>query len=311
MTTALATRDNGTALAAPTITPDQMDLIRKTVAKDATPDELKLYLYDCARQGVHPLDKLIHFTKRSGKYTPVTSIDFMRIQAANTGECLGISDPVFVAGPKSPEEFAATVTVKRIVQGQVAEFTATARWSEYKPDQAFMWQKMPHTMLGKCAEALALRKGFPKQLAGLYAREEMDQAEAPAPLVRAPQAPQQADQPPVAGGEIIEAAAVRPPAPEGSVYIEECTPGTHAKKAGEVTLSNGEVASVWKSDQQLFDLAVSLCQEGKPVKVTLQPGKGNYGPTLKRLERMDALQVDRSWVDDVPPVQVDEKDLPF
>ena len=295
---------------APVITSEQMALITKTVAKDATPDELKLYLYDCARQGVHPLDKLIHFTKRAGKYTPVTSIDFMRIQAHATGECMGISDARFFGTPKT-DDFEAMVTVKRIVQGQVAEFTATARWSEYKPDQAFMWTKMPHTMLGKCAEALALRKGFPKQLAGLYAREEMDQEDSkPEPLVKAPQRVEPAN------AEHVEAAAevlaTRPPAPAGSCYIEECTPGT-GKKAGEVTLSTGEVATVWASTGQLWDLAVQLCQEGKPVKATLQPGKGNYGPTLKGLARLDAEHDQRrdeshrgDWTQDVPPL-----DQPF
>jgi phage recombination protein Bet len=161
---------------ASTVTGDQLELIRTTIAKDATPDELKLFLYDCQRQGTHPLDRLLHFTKRAGKYTPITSIDFMRIRAAETGELAGSDDAVFTGTP-AQNGFEAHVTVYRLVQGQRCAFSATARWSEYKPDQAFMWNKMPHTMLGKCAEALALRKGFPRQLAGLYAKEEMEQAE--------------------------------------------------------------------------------------------------------------------------------------
>lgn len=157
---------------------DQMDLVRRVIAPDSTPDELRLFIYDNQRRGVHPLDKLIHFTKRKGKYTPITSIDFMRTRAAETDVYAGSDDAVFVGDPGEPG-FSARVTVHRMVQGQPRPFTATARWSEYYPgdDQGFMWRKMPHTMLAKCAEALALRKGFPQQLSGLYAAEEMEQVE--------------------------------------------------------------------------------------------------------------------------------------
>jgi len=189
---------------APTVTSEQLALITRTVAKDATPDELKLYLYDCQRQGVHPLDKLLHFTKRGGKYTPVTSIDLMRIRAAETGEYAGSDDARFVELETHTGCDAATVTVWRLVQGQRCSFTATARWSEYCPAQGsdHMWRKMPHTMLAKCAEALALRKGFPRQLAGLYASEEMDQAQAPAPLSAAiPPQQERRENPAAATGE--------------------------------------------------------------------------------------------------------------
>jgi len=165
------------AVATRAVTPGELELVKRTVANGATDAELKLFLYDCARQGVHPLDKLLHFTKRGGKYTPVTSIDLMRIRAAETAEYAGSDDAEFPGTGLGTPEWAR-VTVWRFVQGQRCAFTATARWSEYYPgDQSgHMWKKMPHTMLAKCAEALALRKGFPRQLAGLYAKEELDQA---------------------------------------------------------------------------------------------------------------------------------------
>lgn len=165
-----------TAPLAPLVTNEQLDLVRRTVANGATDAELQLYLYDCQRHGVHPLDKLLHFTKRKGRYTPITSIDLLRSRASDTGEHGGTDDPRYT-GEAGKSDFTATVTVYRIVQGQRCPFSATARWSEYKPDEDFMWRKMPHLMLGKCAEALALRKAFPRQLAGLYAQEEMDQSD--------------------------------------------------------------------------------------------------------------------------------------
>jgi phage recombination protein Bet len=156
------------------VLPEQIDLIRRTVAKDATPDELELYFYDCKRQGVHPLDKLIHFTKRDNRYVPITAIDFMRMKAASTQEYAGSDDAVY-SGTPGVKGFEAKITVYRMVQGQRCSWSATARWDEYYPGEraGHMWRKMPHVMLAKCAEALALRKGFADVLHGLHIEEEL------------------------------------------------------------------------------------------------------------------------------------------
>jgi len=161
-------------------------LVKNTINGDLNEEEFQLFMHDCKRQGVHPLDRLIHPTIRTDrktgvrKYTAITSIDLFRMRAEATGELAGNDDPVF-SRKIGDAGFEAKVTVWRMVQGQRCPFTATARWSEYKPPPPndFMWNTKPHVMLGKCAEALALRKAFPKQLGSLYVREEMEQAGVP------------------------------------------------------------------------------------------------------------------------------------
>jgi len=158
------------------ITPDQVTLIKSQIAVGATDDELKLFLHVADKSGLDPLSRQIYFIKRSGKMTIQTGIDGFRAVADRTGQYIGSSDAIFEEISNNPVK--ATVTVNKVVQGVIGNFTATARWSEYYPgkSQGFMWDKMPHTMLGKCAEALALRKAFPAQLSGLYTGDEMDQA---------------------------------------------------------------------------------------------------------------------------------------
>lgn len=162
-------------------TKSQVDLIKATIAKGASDDELKMFLYVCQRTGLDPFTKQIHLVprwdSRLGKEVrmPIVGIDGLRSIAERTDNYAGNDDPIYDDEAKPNK---ATVSVYKIVQGQRVAFTATARWSQYCPpeNQAFMWNKMPHLMLGKCAEALALRKAFPAVMSGLYVAEEMAQA---------------------------------------------------------------------------------------------------------------------------------------
>jgi phage recombination protein Bet len=179
---------------------EKVELIKKTVAENATPDELKLFLYQASRTGLDPLARQIYFQKRYNKrrnkyeMTVITGIDGYRLVADRTGQYAGNDDPVFDS-EDSPRK--ATVTVYKIIGNVRCPFTASARWDQYYPgdEQGFMWRKMPHLMLGKCAEALALRKAFPAELSGLYIKEEMDQADAEQAAPYAAPAPQSAPAP--------------------------------------------------------------------------------------------------------------------
>lgn len=160
---------------------DKKALIKRTVAKDATDDELALFLHQADRMGLDVLSKQLVFQKFNSKDGPkvsfITTVDAYRIIAERSGTYAGNDEPVFSGGTADKPE-KATATVWKIVAGMRVAFTASVYWSEYCPPSPrdHMWQKMPHVMLGKCAEAAALRKAFPNDLAGAYIREEMDQA---------------------------------------------------------------------------------------------------------------------------------------
>jgi len=180
---------------------EQMDLIKNTVAKGSTDMELKMFLHQCKKTGLDPLAHQIYCVKRwnaktqQNDTTIQTGIDGYRVVADRTGKYAGSDDYRFDNGLTEYEMLqaekiqptTATVTVYKMINNVRCPFTATARWDEYYPGdkQGFMWKKMPFLMLGKCAEALALRKAFPQELSGVYVKEEMEQAETGEPKILA------------------------------------------------------------------------------------------------------------------------------
>jgi phage recombination protein Bet len=159
------------------------------------PDVILFFSKSCAETRLSPFKRQVHLIKRNVKqgnewvarYTVQTGIDGYRAIANRTGLYAGNDEYKFDEGINEYQMISdgrkrptvATATVYKMLAGTRCPFAASVRWEEYYPGekQGFMWDKMPFTMLGKCAESLALRKAFPEELSGVYTDEEMAQAE--------------------------------------------------------------------------------------------------------------------------------------
>lgn len=212
----------------------QLQLVKRTVAKDCTNDEFDMFIEIAKRQGLDPFRKQIYafvFHKDDAEkrqFVPVTGIDGYRAIAKRTGQYRpSDQEPDIEFDEKLKSEWnpkgiksARVIVYQYGPDKQWYPIIGKAAWDEFAPlieegewvpmldnsgNQILQtegkwrgkpkrkkvgngtfkltkdnWKTMPEVMIAKCAEAQALRKGWPEEYSGTYVFEEMDRMEATA-----------------------------------------------------------------------------------------------------------------------------------
>lgn len=195
------------------LTSGQVSLVKSTIAKDCNHDEFNLFMEAAKSYGLDPFRKQILpmvFNKNARdqskrRLSIIVARDGLRVIAQRCKNYRPASDKAewetdpALAGPLNPKGLiSCTVYLwQQDSRGDWFKVKGEAEWDEFAPiaeewaedkqgrrrptgkkvlDASGNWAKMPKVMLEKCAEAQALRAGWPEQFGGIYAEEEMDRA---------------------------------------------------------------------------------------------------------------------------------------
>ncbi|HDL7455133.1 TPA: phage recombination protein Bet [Yersinia enterocolitica] len=161
--------------------------LKNSIYPGAKDDSVIMAVSYCRARQLDPLMKPVHLVPMSvkdaltGKYETrdvvMPGVGLYRIQADRSGNYAGAQEPEF--GPDLTQTFNGVeitypqwckYTLSKLMpNGTIVEFSAKEYWLENyatagRDTQApnAMWKKRPYGQLAKCAEAQALRKGWPE-----------------------------------------------------------------------------------------------------------------------------------------------------
>lgn len=166
----------------------QVELIKNTVAKGATTDELNMFMYLANQYNLDPFKKEIWFMKFGGQTTMMTSRDGYLKYAQMNEDFEGLMSFVVKEGDVfeiDASEYKVTHkfgTKRGKVLGAWSRcdrkgkrpFIAYVEFDEYNKNTN-IWRSYPSAMIQKVAEVFVLKRAF--GINGLVTREEIDGGE--------------------------------------------------------------------------------------------------------------------------------------
>lgn len=179
----------------------QLAALRHMGVENASEGDLTVFHHVCTKTGLDPFARQIYMIGRNSqdqrtkqwvtKYTIQTGIDGFRLigrrAADRAHQTISMSAPEWAHEDGSWRSVWRTawgmpIGARVTIQRGGEPFVAVALFDEYKQTKSggnltHMWSQRPAGQIAKCAEALAWRMAFPQDLSGIYADEEMGQAD--------------------------------------------------------------------------------------------------------------------------------------